>query len=352
MERTSVNTPPSFKGEGYEDWKGMMKAFISAQDSRAWQCILHGWYPPQSQKEEGSSEIVLKPFDKWTADQIAYSEAENKAMNALYIALSEDERVQIKHCENSKDAWETLENTYEGNKKVRRHKLQLLLHEFDSLEMKDDESVDHFYKRMIAITSQIKCVNAKNTIPQDAIVMKILISLPRKFREKKTAISDAYDLDTYSLQELIGNLKTFEAELNDKERVDQKKSKNIAFKATKKLDKNEQDYNVAEYALLTKEFRKILNKRNSGKAALDSRRGQNFENKNDKTSRLENRENRFENKRNSFNPKCYDCGGVGHLAADCGNKKYRENADKKALKTSWSDDEDEKDEKMWHLWLF
>ena len=45
----------------------------------------------------------------------------------------------------AKEAWTILETTYEGTKKVKDTKLQILTTKFEELKMGDDESVDSFY---------------------------------------------------------------------------------------------------------------------------------------------------------------------------------------------------------------
>ncbi|XP_050367279.1 uncharacterized protein LOC126785698 [Argentina anserina] len=258
MERIFVNTPPPFDGTGYEDWKLMMQAFISAQYSKSWRCIVVGWYPSLEEdakakaaadsSDDGDSKSIekqsIKDFSKWTPEEIAYSEAENKAKNVLYHALSRDERQQIKHCKNSKEVWDALQTNYEGNNKVKKHKLQLLLKEFENLQMKDDETIDQYHKRVITITRAICSLSVRKTIPEDEIVLKVLRSLPSRFETKAITISYAYDLDEYTLVELIGNLRIYEADLMAK---DQKKVKIVAFKVTKKVEPSEtQDLSTAE----------------------------------------------------------------------------------------------------------
>ena len=47
--------------------------------------------------------------------------------------------------ETAKEAWTILETTYEGTKKVKDTKLQILTTKFEELKMGDDESFDSFY---------------------------------------------------------------------------------------------------------------------------------------------------------------------------------------------------------------
>ena len=48
----------------------------------------------------------------------------------------------------AKEAWEILETTYEGTKKVKDTKLQMLTTRFKELKMSEDETFDSFYSKL------------------------------------------------------------------------------------------------------------------------------------------------------------------------------------------------------------
>ena len=52
------------------------------------------------------------------------------------------------HITIAKEAWEILETTYEGTKKVNDTKLQMLTTQFEELKMSKDESFDSFYSKL------------------------------------------------------------------------------------------------------------------------------------------------------------------------------------------------------------
>ena len=56
----------------------------------------------------------------------------------------------------TKEAWETLETSYQGVDKIKNSKLKILKRDFESLLMKDTESVDSFYTRVIGLINQLK----------------------------------------------------------------------------------------------------------------------------------------------------------------------------------------------------
>ena len=104
-----------------------------------------------------------------------------------------------------------METTYEGKKKVKNIKLQMLTTRFEKLKMGEDESFDSFYSKLNKVV--IGKFNLGEKTEDSKIVKKILRSLPESFRAKITAIEESKDLDDIKVQELIGSLQTYELSL-------------------------------------------------------------------------------------------------------------------------------------------
>ena len=97
-----------------------------------------------------------------------------------------------------------METIYEGTKKVKDTKLQMLTTQFEELKMSEDESFDSFYSKLNEV------VNGKFNLGEKTedskVVRKILQSLPESFRAKVTAIEESKDLNEIKVQELVGSL--------------------------------------------------------------------------------------------------------------------------------------------------
>ncbi|XP_024200083.1 uncharacterized protein LOC112203330 [Rosa chinensis] len=330
----SVNSPPWFNGgcEKYTQWKIYMKSYLYAQDEHVWNIVENGWTVPVIKaKGESSSIVTPKPRKDWTEEEVRDLQADFKAKNSIFTALSEREKLRISHCDTAKHAWDLLQTTYEGNKKVRAQKLQALIFEFETMTVGDDEIVDDFHGRILKISGQCRSLGAP--FDEDKIVKKILRALPEKFHSKVTSIEDSFDIDEYPLDELIGNLKTYEMRLKP-----EKKNKGVAFKAVK----GEEEETV-DLALLTKEFKKFLKNKNSSRNPNPSKKNSyngssssDYNSKNGKTN--------FKGT-HSGKTKCYECGGYGHISTDCGNRKHG-NSNNKSLLSTWSDDESQEVENV------
>ena len=68
-----------------------------------------------------------------------------KYLMQFFCGMSPDEFHQISHITVAKEAWQILETTYEGTKKVKDIKLQMLTTRFEKLRISEDESFDSFY---------------------------------------------------------------------------------------------------------------------------------------------------------------------------------------------------------------
>ena len=127
--------------------------------------------------------------------------------------MSPNEFHKISHITIAKEVWQILETTYEGTKKVKDTKLQMLTtYAFNS-----------FYSKLNEVV--IGKFNLGEKMEDSKIVRKILQSLLESFRAKITAIEENKDLVDIKVQELIGSLQIYELSLPS-----QRKSKSLALK--------------------------------------------------------------------------------------------------------------------------
>ena len=71
-----------------------------------------------------------------------------KALFILQTWINISNFPKIAECGKAHDAWDTLEKVYKGFVKVKVVKLQMLRREFESLSMKENESVECFTTRV------------------------------------------------------------------------------------------------------------------------------------------------------------------------------------------------------------
>jgi len=89
------------------------------------------------------------------------------------------------------------------------------MRKYELFEMGDRETIMDMYTRFTHITNDLKSL--RKTFTTEELVRKNLRFLPRTWEAKVTTIQEAKDLKTISLDELIGNLQTYELRRNSQQ---------------------------------------------------------------------------------------------------------------------------------------
>ena len=146
-----------------------MREFLCSIDDTIQDVVEAGWTRSEATKST------------WDKAALAAANANSKALNAIFCGVSLDEFHRISHITFAKEAWEILETTYEGTKKVKDTKLQMLTTRFEELKMSKDESFDFFYSKLNEVVNKF---NLGEKTEDSKIVRKILRSLLESFRAK------------------------------------------------------------------------------------------------------------------------------------------------------------------------
>ena len=88
-----------------------MRAFLCSIDEIVWDAVDVGWTRLEAAKST------------WDKAALTVVNANSKALNAIFCGVSSDEFYKISHVTIAKEAWQILETTYEGTKKVKNTKL-------------------------------------------------------------------------------------------------------------------------------------------------------------------------------------------------------------------------------------
>ena len=158
-----------------------MRAFLQSLDEKVWQAVEIGWTKPK----EASAD--------WDEAKIKAANFNNRALNALFNAVINEEFKKISSTKIAQEAWTILQTTYEGTKAIQDSKLQRLITSFEEIKMEEDESFDEFYAKLKDIVNSV--FNLGETIPESKIVRKVLKSLPERFHVKIMAIEESKDID-------------------------------------------------------------------------------------------------------------------------------------------------------------
>ena len=201
-----------------------------------------------------------------------------------------------------------METTYEGTKKVKDTKLQMLTTRFEELKMSEDELFDSFYGKLNEVV--IEKFNLGEKTKESKIVRKILQSLSESFLAKVTTIEKSKDLNEIKIQELIDSLQTYELSLSS-----QRKCKSFALKIINERleaqDSSDKDEVEKDVAYLDKNFPKFLKFKRDGKSF-----------KKGKFSNFKKDKKDFKKKGSRDSSPfqmvtCFKCKGHGHVKKEC-----------------------------------
>ena len=120
--------------------------------------------------------------------------------------------LRVSSTNQAKEAWDTLQNCYQGMDKVKTAKLHILRRYFETMSMKDSNTVDSFYTHIIGLINQIK--SHGETIEDRKFVEKFLRSLPPKFDTLVVTLEEGKDLSQFSVDELQASIINHEHRLN------------------------------------------------------------------------------------------------------------------------------------------
>ena len=147
---------------------------------------------PMIKNEVGDD--IPKPVSQWSKLEKRKMSLNSKAMNALFCALDKKEFHRVSSRESANEIWHKLDVVYEGTNQVKESKVSRYTRQYELFQMKQNESVYSMYPRFTDIVNTLG-----KTFSNSKKVKKIIRSLLKEWRPKKTAIEEAKDLNILPL---------------------------------------------------------------------------------------------------------------------------------------------------------
>ncbi|XP_074362600.1 uncharacterized protein LOC141702909 [Apium graveolens] len=148
------------------------------------------------------------------AQKEALKETRKKDANALFFiqqAISESLFPRIMRVATAKEAWEVLQEEFQGNSNVRSIKLQSLRRDFENLNMNESKNLKDYYSILNEIVNQMALYG--EVVTDKKVVEKILISLTDKYDAMVSIIEETKDINTLKCGELMASLQSHEQRL-------------------------------------------------------------------------------------------------------------------------------------------
>ena len=170
-----------------------MENFLRSKEY--WDLVKEGYVEP----EEGL--VLTQPQQKKLDDQKL---KDLKVKNYLFQAIDRAILETILQKDTSKQIWDSMKKKYQGSTRVKRQQLQALRKEFETLQMKEEESVDGYFARVLTIANKMRIHG--EALKDVSVIEKILRSMSSKFLFVVCSIEESHDIDEMSIDELQGSL--------------------------------------------------------------------------------------------------------------------------------------------------
>ena len=289
---------PMLNKSNYDNWSIKMKALLGAHD--VWEIVEKGYIePPDEATLSQNQRDSLKDSRK----------RDKKALYLIYQALDDDGFEKISSATTAKEAWEKLQTSCKGAEQVKKIRLQTLRGEFESLHMKESESISEYFSRVLAVSNQMKRNGEK--LEDVRIMEKILRSLTSKFEHIVVTIEETKDLEEITIDQLLGSLQAYEEKHKKKQDI----MEQLLKMQIHSKEKNEANNEHGQHGRGRGQGRD--QGRGQGRGRGRGRGG--FNNNEDRRGYSTNGRGRS-NPRTRYDKsltKCYSCHKFGHYASQC-----------------------------------
>ncbi|XP_074326486.1 uncharacterized protein LOC141664432 [Apium graveolens] len=190
---------PKFDGF-YEHWAKLMENFLRSKEF--WSLVEDGIdeMPEGTKSSEKLSDDQLKKMKLIEEQRLK----DRKAKNYLYQAIDREIMDTILNDETSKQIWDSMKQKFKGSSRVKRAQLQTLKTEFETLKMKEGETINAYFGRTLSIAKRMK--SCGGNITEADITGKIFRSLVSKFNYVVCSIEESNDVDILTVDELQSSL--------------------------------------------------------------------------------------------------------------------------------------------------
>lgn len=128
----------------YNHWSMLTENFLRSKEY--WQVVSEGLPKP-------ASGTAVSDMQKTKIEGLKLKDL--KAKNYLFQAIDPSILEPILCKETSKQIWDLTKKKYQGSTRVKRAQLQALRRDFETLQMKDGESITNYFARTMEISNKM-----------------------------------------------------------------------------------------------------------------------------------------------------------------------------------------------------
>ena len=187
--------------------EAMEKAFNQAAGNLVWPM----W--TRSNYQEWASHIQCNLEAMYLWDAVSEDKVERRrdrlALGAMLHGVPTEMHAMLLNKKSMKDAWAAIKSMRLGADRVKAVNAQKLLAEFESITFKQGEAIEDFAMRITKLKTDLEGLGDKS-VDDKRIVKKFLRVVPAMYNQVAVTIEMFCDLDTLTIEELIGRLRAAE----------------------------------------------------------------------------------------------------------------------------------------------
>jgi hypothetical protein len=188
---------PHFNGTNFPYYSARMACYLEVVDLGVWRVTRDGMKPPKNP-------------EKLTTSEEKGIHLNARAKNCLYESLSMKIFNQVFTLKTANEIWLKLHELHDGTSIVRDQKQCLVVNEYNSFSMKENELVRDMYSHLNLIINELNSIGI-NKLGDADIVRKIISLLPRqKYGSIITILHNMEDLSQMTPTIVIGKIEAFE----------------------------------------------------------------------------------------------------------------------------------------------
>nr|GEU77018.1 hypothetical protein [Tanacetum cinerariifolium] len=201
FEVVSAAKIPILNPNEFDLWKMRIEQYFLMIDYSLWEVILNGYSPAPTRIVKG----IVQPIAHTTTEQRLAQKNELKARGTFLMALPDKHQLKFNIHKDAKTLMEAIEIRFGGS---------------------STESLDQIHDRLQKLISQLEILG--ESLSQEDINLKFLRSLLAEWRTHNLIWRNKTDLEEQSLDNLLNNLKIYEAEVKSSSTASAS-TQNIAF---------------------------------------------------------------------------------------------------------------------------